>query len=95
MDSRGSRGSAELWSERAIDIMSLGSDEEGGMNVLVRGQGHGKRMEWEWCKHRTKASARGRAGCSSTTCKAVVVDGIDDFLYFGAVLLSKGGWGRG
>lgn len=75
--------------------MSLGSDEEGGMNVLVRGQGHGKRMEWEWCKHRTKASARGRAGCSSTTCKAVVVDGIDDFLYFGAVLLSKGGWGHG
>jgi hypothetical protein len=30
-----------------------------------------------------------RACCGCTTCKAVIVDGVDDFLYFGTVMLLK------
>jgi len=48
-----------------------------------------------------RSEARKTCGASSTwrgargggaTCKAVIVDRVDDFLYFGAVMLSVKGW---
>jgi hypothetical protein len=56
------------------------------MNVLVRGQGHGTAWSRS-ARDRRKASTWGRAGRSSATCKTVIVDGIDDFLYFRAIML--------
>jgi hypothetical protein len=45
-----------VWrSEEAIDVMSLGPMMKGGMNVLVGGQGHGKRHECE-CEGLTYAN---------------------------------------
>ena len=67
------------------------------MNVLVRGQGHGTAWSRS-ARDRQKASTLRRACGSSATCKAVIVDGIDDFLYFGTVMLfqtRRRWWGHG